>query len=736
MARAHGVERNTKSTGAFAAGLGLALLCAVSPLAGSAGAQEGASDSAAAAQLPRSNGEVMGGGQWWWQDEPDFRYREYRDLPNGLFLDSFLWRDWSGAYQFSLVGEKALRGDQKTVLGVQRGSRLGLDLSYQEIPHLLNEVAITPYGQPSRGTFTLPDSSRARVQAGQLTTYAALSDLLVNSARDPELQARTELLGGRLRARPSRGWSFAATVERRKRDGFRARTGSLGFSNVIEVGAPETDHTLEMRLDGDYLSPGGKLRGQAAVGHTSFENQVDAMVWDNYARITDSPTGPARGRSAVFPDNNVLYGRLGLSYEIARATLLSANLGLKRGTQNDPWLPFTINSAIPQSHPDSLPGTSTNAKFVQDTEDVRLTTRAISRLTGTVRFHHMKYDNRTETFSFIGRSPFDASWQPGPFENHTPGFDRIITGLDAAYDVSRKLDVSGILEWRKRDFDEREVDKTEEVVAGGGVRVRPSETLSLDGSYRHGNRVAGEFDFDTDRFATPFDIAARRQDVYAAGATWSIRQDVELVLAYDKRDSRYPESTWGLQQEREEIGSAAVVVHPRSDLDVTAGLGLGRIKVFMRDNHLPNPVAGVPQPLNPDSTWLLDINDRNSWAFARADWWPVTRKVRLSGEYEYRRGRGTYDFTTPLGNAVDPPEVDYWSHEVEAQTMVRVRYDLDLGIRYNYDRAVTQDWQQGDIPILDLNPTNPTQVRGLLLGAGLLPLYNAHRIAFIATKRF
>jgi hypothetical protein len=89
---------------------------------------------------------------------------------------------------------------------------------------------------------------------------------------------------------------------------------------------------------------------QLLGGWSEFNNHNDALTVDNSRRATDSPTlGSSRGRIDLYPDNQALRGQADVRYDLGKRTQFFGRFGASRMTQNDPWLPFTINSAFSQA---------------------------------------------------------------------------------------------------------------------------------------------------------------------------------------------------------------------------------------------------------------------------------------------------------------------------------------------------------------------------------------------------
>src|SRR5262245_49957652 len=366
-----------------------------------------------------TDGWAIVGTEWWSQSANEAKFQEFREVPQGAFAEGFLLREWNGPRGFLLSGTNAIREDQRYDVMAARGSRLRFDLGYQQIPHLFSQVARLGYEQTGPGTFLLPDSLQARNQAIPATYNQRMTDFLNSSASDARLDFRTDILSGRLRARPQQGWQFVPRASRRSRDGRKALGATFGFNNAIEMVEPIRQNMTDVDGTANWSKKGLAVR--AGIGVSSFDNNVDALIWDNPRQFTDTPTASRQGRLDLYPGNWALRGRAGMAWQIQPKTSLDAELRVSRRSQDEAFLPYTINSALPQSNPDSLPARSLNGEAVDWMEDVRLHSRVISKVTGTVRFNQHHYDNNTPQYLFTGRSVTDQSWAAGNFENRPFG---------------------------------------------------------------------------------------------------------------------------------------------------------------------------------------------------------------------------------------------------------------------------------------------------------------------------
>src|SRR5262245_1435433 len=183
-----------------------------------------------------ADGYVTAGTEGWYQSAPEAKYQEFRQVPRGLFLESFLYRDrfWKG--NRSVWGNNLIRDDEN-IGGVYRRPRWHFDLNYLETPHNISFIAQTGYAFPSQGTQRLPDSLQAQNQANPAGFTTRMSDFLKHADMIP-LGIQTNVINSRVAGRTGQGFSFELKGSRRNRAGGKPYGGSFGFSNTIEVVEP------------------------------------------------------------------------------------------------------------------------------------------------------------------------------------------------------------------------------------------------------------------------------------------------------------------------------------------------------------------------------------------------------------------------------------------------------------------------------------------------------------------
>ena len=700
---------------------------------------------AVALTAPTARAEVDGfftaGTMWWAQSANEATFQEFREVPQGAFVESFLFRQWDGRLFMGISGENAIREDQKYDLTLAKGAKVRFDGGYQQIPHLFSQVARIGYYETAPGTFVLPDTLQRRNQgppAPPADYNARTNDYLQNSAQDARLKFGTNILRARLRARPQRGWQFDVQAVERNRNGRKAYGATFGFSNAVEMVEPINERMLD--VDGLANWTGKNVNVRAGVGVSSFDNRVNALIWDNPQRLTDSPTASGRGRLDLYPNNDAFRGRLGMSWQVQSKTSLDVEATASHQTQNDPWLPFTINSAIPQSSPDSLPGKSTDAKAVEWTGDVRLHSRALSQsVFTTLRFHHHHYDNNTPTWTFSGRSAYDNAWTPGPFDTKPFGNSQSTAGADVDWQAVRHVTLSGTAEMRYREHTLREGSKDQEPFFQAQARAYPTDAISMRAFASYGHRYLTEFDEEEliDAGEQPglrrFDIANRKQGRAGAEIDATLTNDFDVSAQYDYERNLYDETVYGLQEDRTQGGLVQGTLHASDGLDLNAGYGVSwptTRQASNESNAAPPPTADYP------TNWWADIHDRSEWATAGANWWAMPKKLNFLLNYTYSRDQTTYDLINATGTAVDVPNTFYRRHIVEADAVWRAKYHTDITLRYGYDFFDVVDFANQGIPLLSVPTTTPVAIApAIYLGDNIRP-YVANMISVVYSRRF
>lgn len=694
------------------------------------------------------------GSQWWSQTAPEAKFQEFRQVPRGGFLENFLYGTNAGNTGLTLWGANGLRKDQATRLSIANSSKWRIDLGYAQIPHDFSDIAHSPYVQGSPGFWMLPDTLQAKNQNSPSKYTQTMQDLLANSPNIP-LNFNTNISNVRARARPVKGWQFEARGSMRERSGDKPYAMTFGFSTAMEV--PEPIH--QQMVDGDLIAnyQHDNLKLMASGGMSAFSNKVGTMSVDNPKRLTDvnGGDGPKTGVMDMYPDNRVIRGNVALSYLLPKRTALTGTFGMSHGTQDDPFLRPTSNTALPQSSLDSLPARSLNGKVNTYTGDVRLSSHPVNKLDAAVRFHYNKYDNKTEPLEFTGFAPYDVSWQRRIYtESDVAENSQWVGGADLDYALSHEVRLGGTAEYRVRERSPREIEKDKESVVGGRLRLRPVSAMQIDGKYTHGDRKNDGFNLDdymgyTTRLAVPvtgvydslvqieqsalrrFDVADRTQDKANAGLSYAFNETFDASASYAYVNNDYKNTTLGLTAEKEHTVAATGTMHVNERLDLNAGYGFD----WMRSNQASRQSGSATLSVNPADNWAAELKDNDVFAQGGFEW-EARPKVTLTGDYQFSRHAATFHFTNGGGAGFatfgDLPNTIYRLHQLVTEARYQWQKNTSVSLRYGFEEYDTNDWAVTNVPLIF--PVTGTS-NAVFFGNSALS-YRAHRAAVIMRHTF
>ena len=705
-----------------------------------------------------AEGNVTFGGQWWTQSAEEAKFQEFKEVPQGAFIQNFLLREWSGRNSLALWGANSIRSDQANRLTFANGVRWRADVGYAEIPHTFSFIARSPWAQAAPGVFTLSDSIQAANQKTPANYTKNMTELLANSAIIP-LGFRTDISTLRLRARPARDWQFEVRGARRQRSGSKPYAETFGFSTAIEIPEPINQRTYDADVIGNYRH--SRLTAQLDLGLSTFDNLVSTLFVDNPKRVTDQVggDGPKTGALDLYPDNRQLRGSLALGYKLPKQTAVAATLGVSQITQDDDFLPFTNNKALGPSNPDSLPAKNADAKAVQLNGDVRLTTRPVKGLDGSVRFHYADYDNQISERQFGVRIPYDVSIQRFGFTsatdhtNHALSNTQWLAGVDADYEVVPKVKLGGTFEYRGRERTDREVEKDAETVVSGRLRAWPAPQVSVDARFTHADRKLDQFN-DEDYFGLRtrlpaaginpavydsigqleqlelrrFDVANRVQDRASGGISYAFGERLDLSASYTYLKSDYPDSPMGLRDETEHNVACAGTYHVNERLDLDGSYGYGQTETNQNSRQSGSSIPST----NPLDNWGADLKDTDVYVGAGIDWRPPVEKVSVLANYQFSRHTEDFDLTNATNTAQNLPSTFFRLHDVIVDTRYHWLKNLTLTGRYAWEQYDVVDFATNNVPFIF--PTTGAST-AIYLGDSSQS-YRAHRLALMATFTF
>src|SRR5882672_3481928 len=318
------------------------------------------------------------------------KFQEVRDVPKGFSLQK-LTLDFNTAdspYFLALRGYEIRERDQRFTVDGGRFGKYRTQFVWDQVPHsfgtgqsFLQKTApgvyqVSPTLRASLQAVTLPDAGRTPVNA-------ALPNLVRQELRTAPL---TDVRLRRDQARFTQSYQFSEKVELHAQFSWLRNTGSRPMSAGTFVRRPVPGNGLAdiggfwEGIGQEFLEPldqrtyglnlGAQFRGKkwtAGVDYdlSLFRNHIASVIFENPFRVTDeqgclpNPAPPppltcgasnrfrmVHWQNALAPNNDSHTITVWANLDVRPQTQVRGLFSLSYWTQNDPFLAWTMNTAI------------------------------------------------------------------------------------------------------------------------------------------------------------------------------------------------------------------------------------------------------------------------------------------------------------------------------------------------------------------------------------------------------
>ena len=449
-------------------------------------------------------------------DKEAAKFREYKDLESGLYLNNFTFmlEQPKNGFHLDAVGGGVAYSDQYYGVDVGRYNTWQVRGSFSEIPHVFTSTYHSLWDGLGSDTLTL----RGLRPGGTTDANTTQANMLVAISSTPD--SDLELTRKRSRARfdltlPA-NWKAFATYANERREGsrpFGAVFGGGGGGGNIEI--PESiDYDTQDVLAGiQFANPMTNLNVQMTASF--FQNDIDTLMFENPLFITTNTiqgvpsTTFTRGQFDLYPDNNYLNvkGEYARKFPKFLKSRFTGVVSFARSEQNDnliPWAlePLTggtingVSTANVWNTTAALTRTSADARIDTTLTDLSIILNPAQALSVKGKFRYFNTDNSTE---FLACNPVTGQW--GRLLNNGSGGSFVTPNLTAGNNpagtlatgyngtgcngaATRALGLApsaGDVPIRNVPFEYRQLNS---IVT---AEYRPNRTNSLEGSYEREN---------------------------------------------------------------------------------------------------------------------------------------------------------------------------------------------------------------------------------------------------------
>jgi hypothetical protein len=315
-------------------------------------------------------------------DKEAAKFREYKDLESGLYLNNFTFmiEQPKSAFHLDAVGGGVAQNDQYYGVDVGRYNTWRVRGSFSEIPHVFTSTYHSLWDGVGSDVLTL----RGLRPGGTTDANTTQANMLVaiRSTADSDLELERKRSRARFDLTLPANWKAFATYANERREGsrpFGAVFGGGGGGGNIEI--PESiDYTTQDVLAGlQFANPMTNLNLQFTASF--FQNDIDTLTFENPLFITTNTIAgvPAttftRGQFDLYPSNDYLNfkAEFGRKFPKVLKSRFTGVVALARSEQNDNLIPWAL---------EPLTGGTINGV---STAGVWNTTASLSRLSADAR---------------------------------------------------------------------------------------------------------------------------------------------------------------------------------------------------------------------------------------------------------------------------------------------------------------------------------------------------------------
>jgi hypothetical protein len=498
------------------------------------------------------------------------KFSEYRDVAEGLSVPCFNLFSTNDKLDFNLFGYNVKQSDQR-YNGWFNTKAFDLSFDYNQTPHNMGNGAHVIEAELSQGVWGMSDTlqqalgtaNNSTPTAGRTVTfYDTLLGPTFASAGSVDVSSTRKRGTATLDLGKKIPFDLTFSYMRELKSGYRGEDGGGIYSavqSVVEVPGPLNEITQDFGVKAAYEFKKGNVHG--SFFRNLYNNRAETLTVDNPFQWYDTPyvTTPAPavggGTSARWinaPDNEASNGNLGFLLKFARQTRITGDVTLGKWTQDAPFYPYTINTAIltpagvPASSLSALQQPSFDGKIDTTTINFTFSSRPTENL--AIRAAYRSYDlsNKTNRYVITGdvASSPDRSWSTvtptaadpyghataNVYDNKTSRFT-----ASASYDIGA-LTLEGQARFAKLERTSREATKGDDNGFGFAAVYRAKDWLDLRASYDQAKRTAeGEtlYGFQSDE-------AERETKRTGVQADLSLTKGFGLSFAYFRRDVTYP----------------------------------------------------------------------------------------------------------------------------------------------------------------------------------------------------
>ncbi len=660
----------------------------------------------------------------------------------GIANISVIRRGEDDARYLEIVGRNlGLDSRNLRIEGGEQGN-YDLRLGYSELPKLFSDSYQTPFVNPGNTRLTLPAGwIQSNTTAGMTNLTASMQPFKVETLRKSLSLGLTKLLPA--------DWSVAFNYKRETKEGnrFIGATFGTGGGNPRAAVLPEpVDYTTDL-FEALARYSTEKLQLQFAYHGSFFKNANNGLAWQNpYANAAGTTWGIAAvgysgggyGQLGLPPDNQAHQVSASAGYNYSKHTRVAGNLSFGRMTQNEAFLPYTINPGLTVTTP--MPRSSLDGVVNTTHLDMKLTSKLMPKLNLTAAYRYDDRKNKTpqSQYLYIGGDSMNqpATLAVGQARTNLPGSSTkqlIDAELDYHVGAHTKLKLGYGYDWVKKTFEA--IDSEREHTLKAGVDHHFGETTSGGLSYAYAQRRTSDYNgaapvlasYSPQYMATiaanlrwddlpgmkKFFMAARNRDKLRAFVNAAPSDRLDLQFGIDYNQDRYPDSEFGLKEANGWMFNFDANLRAS---DAVSGHLFATAEQYGTDQNSRAYSGGASKPtqsIDPNRNWSMSATDHTTTV-------GLGLRVKPGGKYEFGGdlshvySKGAIGFTQGTSLTSAPmPDLITRMNRLELFGRYEVKKDVSINVKYIHENYHSTDWAYDNVlpatmaNVIGTNQTSP-----------------------------
>jgi MtrB/PioB family decaheme-associated outer membrane protein len=445
------------------------------------------------------------------------KYYEYSKIMPGRFAGGHVAagsRD--GIYGLDFWANNIGYGDQSYLLSASKIGEHYFSFGWDQAPHVYSTSAMTPYLGTGRNPLILPP--------GLGSNTATDTSFVVPFLHQTDVAIERNTASANYRWTPTDAWDVRIDYSHMDRTGSQvagvtgfAPAGSNVFASPTQVGAPVSDTTQNLDVNGEYAgisSWGQRYTFKVAYVGSQYTDNFSSYGVQNpyctgataascpnpslspFAQISTPPSNQAHGfggtLAAELPFKSRYVGTL-------HYTMMSQNAAFQPMTANPSAAASPFGGGAPWNSSAALPASSLNGEINTILSNNTLTSQITSDLKSKLTYRYYGFDNETPRIIFPSWVPYDSTGAPGTRETTISslsiGYARQNAGAALNWRPSEEWNWNAEYGYERYNYSQADVDVTNENSAKVSVDWKPDNWLTARASGYHSSRTYGTYDY-------------------------------------------------------------------------------------------------------------------------------------------------------------------------------------------------------------------------------------------------